>query len=161
LSELTLFLIKISYLAILWIFVLSAISVIRSDMFGARVAPAARTAAAPARGKGKAKKQPKPKARKGSPTHVLVTDGANQGERAELADAPILIGRGSDAAIRLDDDYVSTRHARIASSGDQWFVEDLGSTNGTYIGSARITQPTTLTLGTQVRIGKTILELRK
>jgi pSer/pThr/pTyr-binding forkhead associated (FHA) protein len=156
-SELTLFLIKISYLAILWIFVLSAISVVRSDMFGARIAQGGtREAAAP-----RARRQPKPKARKGSPTHVLVVDGANKGERAELAEAPILIGRGSDAAIRLDDDYVSTRHARIASSGDQWFVEDLGSTNGTYIGSARITQPTTLTLGTQVRIGKTLLELRK
>jgi hypothetical protein len=155
-SELTLFLIKISYLAILWIFVLSAISVIRSDMFGARMPAGAREAAAP-----RARRQPKQKARKGSPTHVLVVDGANKGERADLAQAPILIGRGSDAAIRLDDDYVSTRHARIAHSGDQWFVEDLGSTNGTYIGSARITQPTTLTLGTQIRIGKTLLELRK
>ena len=156
-SELTLFLIRVAYLAILWIFVLSAISVVRSDMFGARVPQGGtREAAAP-----KARRQPKPKARKGSPTHVLVVDGANRGERAELAQAPILIGRGADAAIRLDDDYVSTRHARIASSGDQWFVEDLGSTNGTYIGSARITQPTTLALGTQVRIGKTVLELRK
>jgi pSer/pThr/pTyr-binding forkhead associated (FHA) protein len=155
-SELTLFLIKISYLAILWIFVLSAISVVRSDMFGARVPQTAREAATP-----KPRRQPKQKARKGSPTHVLVVDGANKGERADLASAPILIGRGNDAAIRLDDDYVSTRHARIAASGDQWFVEDLGSTNGTYIGSARITQPTTLALGTQVRIGKTILELRK
>ena len=156
-SELTLFLIKISYLAILWIFVLSAISVVRSDMFGARVPQTAREAAAP-----KPRRQPKQqKARKGAPTHVLVVDGANKGDRAELAEAPILIGRGSDAAIRLDDDYVSTRHARIAASADQWFVEDLGSTNGTYIGSARITQPTTLALGTQVRIGKTLLELRK
>jgi FHA domain-containing protein len=155
-SELTLFLIKISYLAILWIFVLSAISVVRSDMFGARLPASAREAAAP-----RARRQPKQRARKGSPTHVLVVDGANKGERADLSQAPILIGRGSDAAIRLDDDYVSTRHARIAASGDQWFVEDLGSTNGTYIGSARITQPTTLTLGTQVRIGKTLLELRK
>jgi pSer/pThr/pTyr-binding forkhead associated (FHA) protein len=92
---------------------------------------------------------------------VLVVEGSNVGERAELDQAPILIGRGADAQIRLDDDYVSTRHARIAQSADQWFVEDLGSTNGTYIGSARITQPTTITLGTQVRIGKTILELRK
>ncbi len=92
---------------------------------------------------------------------MLVTEGSNAGERAELAEAPILIGRGSDAAICLDDDYVSTRHARIAAAGDQWFVEDLGSTNGTYIGTVRITQPTTITLGTQVRIGKTILELRK
>jgi len=158
-SELTLFLIRVAYLAILWIFVLSAISVIRSDMFGARVPEAARGAAR------RSSKQPKqtqpPKRRRGAPTHVLVTEGANSGERAELEQAPILIGRGNDAAIRLDDDYVSTRHARIAASGDQWFVEDLGSTNGTYIGSVRITQPTTITLGTQVRIGKTILELRK
>jgi len=156
-SELTLFLIRIAFLAILWIFVLSAISVIRSDMFGARVPEAAR-GVEPRREKKGSKPPPK---RRGSPSHVIVTEGSNVGARAELEQAPILIGRGSDAGIRLDDDYVSTRHARIAASGDQWFVEDLGSTNGTYIGTVRITQPTTLTLGTQVRIGKTILELRK
>ena len=158
-SELTLFLIRLAYLAILWIFVLSAISVVRSDMFGARVSDGARQSRGERTKKPKATKAP-PK-RRGSPSHVLVVEGANSGERADLEQAPILIGRGTDAAIRLDDDYVSTRHARIAASGDQWFVEDLGSTNGTYIGSVRITQPTTLTLGTQVRIGKTILELRK
>jgi pSer/pThr/pTyr-binding forkhead associated (FHA) protein len=156
-SELTLFLIRFAYLAILWIFVLSAISVIRTDMFGARM-PAG---SPPARADRKQKASKAPARRRGSPTHVAVIDGANAGDRADLAQAPILIGRGPDAAIRLDDDYVSTRHARIASAEDQWFVEDLGSTNGTYVGSARITQPTTLSLGTQVRIGKTILELRK
>jgi pSer/pThr/pTyr-binding forkhead associated (FHA) protein len=162
LSELTLFLIRLAYLAILWIFVLAAISVIRSDMFCARMPEGAGA------GRAKPPKPPKPSRaakaptkRRGSPTHVLVVEGSNVGERAELDQAPILIGRGADAQIRLDDDYVSTRHARIAQSADQWFVEDLGSTNGTYIGSARITQPTTITLGTQVRIGKTILELRK
>jgi len=154
-SELTLFLIKISYLAILWIFVLSAISVVRSDMFGARMPATAREAAAP-----KARRQPKQKARKGSPTHVLVVDGANKGERADLAQAPILIGRGADAAIRLDDDYVSTRHARIASSGDQWFVEDLGSTNGTYLDRGKVSGPTPVPLGVPIRIGRTSLELR-
>ena len=156
-SELTLFLIKLAYLAILWIFVLSALSVIRSDMFGARIPEGARAAAA----KRDARPVKPPRARRGAPTHVLVVDGENQGERAELADQPLLIGRGSDAAIKLDDDYVSTRHARIAASGDQWFVEDLGSTNGTYVGPVRITQPTTIGLGVQVRVGKTILELRK
>jgi pSer/pThr/pTyr-binding forkhead associated (FHA) protein len=162
-SELTLFLIRLAYLAILWIFVLSAISVIRSDMFGARVPEGARAqgSSKPSRSSRSSGRSKPPAKRRGSPTHVLVTEGANAGERADLERAPILIGRGSDAAIRLDDDYVSTRHARIAASGDDWFVEDLGSTNGTYIGSARITQPTTITLGTQVRIGKTILELRK
>ena len=136
-SELTLFLIRVAYLAILWIFVLSAISVIRSDMFGARVPEAARGVG------GKAPKQKAPPKRRGSPTQVVVTQGSNTGATASLAQAPILIGRGNDAAIKLDDDYVSTRHARIAASGDQWFVEDLGSTNGTYIGTVRITQPTT------------------
>jgi pSer/pThr/pTyr-binding forkhead associated (FHA) protein len=155
-SELTLFLIRFAYLAILWIFVLSAISVIRSDMFGARVPETARGGGVPARTKSKP-----PSRRRGSPTHLVVVEGDNAGARAELDDAPLLIGRGSDAAIKLDDDYVSTRHARVAASGDEWFVEDLGSTNGTYVGSVRITQPTTIGLGIQVRIGKTILELRK
>ena len=161
-SELTLFLVRAAYLAIVWIFVLSAISVIRSDMFGARVPEAVRgSAPVPAGRKGRSKPAKPAKARRGAPTHLIVVEGDNVGARAELSQAPLLIGRGSDAAIKLDDDYVSTRHARIAASGDQWFVEDLGSTNGTYIGSARITQPTTIGLGTQVRIGKTILELRK
>lgn len=157
-SELTLFLIRAAFLAILWIFVLSAISVIRSDMFGARVPESAR-GAAPPQSERKPGKPKKP--RRGSPTHLLVVEGDNPGTRAELTDAPLLIGRGSDAAIKLDDDYVSTRHARIAASGDEWFVEDLGSTNGTYVGPVRITQPTTIGLGVQVRVGKTILELRK
>ncbi|HYO39393.1 MAG TPA: FHA domain-containing protein [Nocardioidaceae bacterium] len=162
-SELTLVLIRFAYLAVLWIFVLSAISVVRSDMFGARVESmpradrrAEKQARRQASSRSKAARRPR-----GAPTHVVVVDGANAGETVSLDEAPILVGRGSDAAIRLDDDYVSTRHARIASSGDQWFVEDLGSTNGTYIGTHRLTQPTTLELGSRVRIGKTTLELRK
>ena len=168
-SELTLMLIRFAYLAILWIFVLSAISVVRSDMFGARIDSTPR---ADRRAERQAQRQAErqagkqasgkpPRRPRGAPTHVAIVDGANVGETVSLDEAPILIGRGSDAAIRLDDDYVSTRHARIASSGDQWFVEDLGSTNGTYIGSHRLTQPTTLQLGSKVRIGKTTLELRK
>jgi pSer/pThr/pTyr-binding forkhead associated (FHA) protein len=159
-SELTLMLIRFGYLAILGIFVLSAISVVRSDMFGARVdsTPRADRKAERQSRQGRTKPAKRPR---GAPTHVAIVEGANAGESVPLDQASILIGRGTDAAIRLDDDYVSTRHARIASSGDQWFVEDLGSTNGTYIGSHRLTQPTTLQLGSKVRIGKTTLELRK
>ncbi|MGA8209501.1 MAG: FHA domain-containing protein [Nocardioidaceae bacterium] len=161
-SELTLMLIRFAYLAILWIFVLSAISVVRSDMFGARIDATPRAERKSERQAKRASSRSKT-ARKprGLPTHVAVLDGANAGDTASLDDAPLLIGRGTDAAIRLDDDYVSTRHARIAASGDQWFIEDLGSTNGTYIGSHRLTQPTTLQLGSTVRIGKTTIELRK
>ena len=162
-SELTLMLIRFAYLAILWIFVLSAVSVVRSDMFGARVdstpraeRKADRQARREAQSRSRSGRRPR-----GEPTHVAVLDGANAGETVSLDEAPILVGRGADAAIRLDDDYVSTRHARIARSGEQWFIEDLGSTNGTYIGSHRLTQPTILQLGSTVRIGKTTLELRK
>ena len=143
-SELTLILIRFAYLAILWIFVLSCISVIRSDMFGARVARQ------PARGRAPgAAGAPRPQAAEARPSRAAAhprrsssSRAATTGETVSLDQAPLLIGRGTDAAIRLDDDYVSTRHARIASSGDQWFVEDLGSTNGTYIGSSRISQAT-------------------
>jgi pSer/pThr/pTyr-binding forkhead associated (FHA) protein len=159
-SELTLVLIRFAYLAILWIFVLSVISVIRSDMFGARVESTPRAERRAQRQTAKSRPNPARRAR-GAPTHVAIVDGASSGQRFSLDDAPLLIGRGNDAAIRLDDDYVSTQHARIASAQDQWFVEDLGSTNGTYIGSQRITQPASLQLGSRVRIGKTTLELRK
>lgn len=159
-SELTLVLIRFAYLAILWILVLSCISVIRSDMFGARV-PAGRAERRSDR-RGEKRKQAKTgRPKRGAPTAVAIVEGAQAGETVSLEQAPLLIGRGHDAAIRLDDDYVSTRHARIGVSGDQWYVEDLGSTNGTYVGSNRITQPTALQLGTRVRIGKTVLELRK
>jgi len=160
-SELTLVLIRFAYLAILWIFVLSAISVVRSDMFGARVETAPRTDRRAERRAEKARNKQSRRPSRGTPTHVAIIEGANSGDTISLDAAPLLIGRGSDAAIRLDDDYVSTRHARIARSNDQWFVEDLGSTNGTYIGSHRLTQPPSLTLGSQIRIGKTTLELRK
>jgi hypothetical protein len=159
-QELTLMLIKFAYLAILWIFVLGAISVIRSDMFGARVD----TAGGPSRAERRAVEKQGRKVSKpprGTPSKVVVVDGPASGASAPLGGDPVLIGRGTDAAIRLDDDYVSTRHARIGSSGGTFYVEDLGSTNGTYIGSQRITQATAIQLGSRVRVGKTTLELKK
>ena len=151
-SELTLFLIRLAYLAILWIFVLSAISVIRSDMFGARVPEAARAAGTP-----RARRQKAPR-RRGQPSHLIVVEGSNEGARAELVDAPLLIGRGPDAAIRLDDDYVSTRHARIGRSEDTWYVEDLGSTNGTYLNGERLRVARPVVKGDRIQLGKTVLE---
>ena len=159
-SELTLTLIRLGFLAVLWLFVLSAVSVIRSDMFGARVtgkAPKATKSPKPA----KEPRQRKPRRDRSAPRQLVVADGPDAGQAVELGSEPLLIGRGTDAAIRLDDDYVSTRHARVATNGEEWFVEDLGSTNGTYVGSQRVTTPTPVTVGTPIRIGKTVLELRR
>ena len=85
-SELTLVLIRFAYLAILWIFVLSAISVVRSDMFGARIESTPRAERRAQRQA--AKNRPKPARRpRGAPTHVAITDGANDGvvERLQVA----------------------------------------------------------------------------
>ena len=154
-SELTLTLIKIGFLALLWLFVLSSVSVIKSDMFGERV-DAGRNQ--PNKSSRPAKP---PKRRRGAPTKIVISEGVNAGANVPLEGAPILLGRGADATIRLDDDYVSTRHARFVPHGDDWYVEDLGSTNGTYIGSQRITGPMVVSIGVQVRVGKTIAELKK
>jgi hypothetical protein len=162
-SELTLTLIKLGFLAVLWLFVLSAVSVIRSDVFGTKApANASRPKAKPKEKSRQKKSEPKSrKPSRGVPTKLQVVSGPNAGQSVPLSDQPILLGRGTDAAIRLDDDYVSTRHARFATNGEQWFVEDVGSTNGTYLGSQRITSPVPVGLGIQVRLGKTIVELRK
>lgn len=157
-SELTLTLIKLGFLAVLWLFVLSAVSVIRSDIFGTKVTSLARPAKQKQKPAAKAKRN---KPLRGTPTKLQVVSGPNAGQSVPLGDKPILLGRGTDAAIRLDDDYVSTRHARFATNGEQWFVEDLGSTNGTYLGSQRLTSPTPIGVGIPVRLGKTIVELRK
>ncbi len=153
--ELTLTLIKIGFLALLWMFVLSSVSVIKSDLFGERVDPQR------APDNKAAKPSKPPKKRRSAPTKLVISEGANAGITVPLERAPILLGRGSDATIRLDDDYVSTRHARFVPHGDDWYIEDLGSTNGTYIGSQRITTPVMVGVGTQVRVGKTIAELKK
>ena len=155
-SELTLTLMKLGFLAVLWLFVLSTVSVVRSDMFGARVDSRA------ARKAGKAPKPAKPpRSRRSAPTQLVIVDGYNAGTAIPLGEEPIVLGRGSDGSIRLDDDYVSTRHARFVPRNGQWFVEDLGSTNGTYVGNQRLTRPTPVNLGTPVRLGKTVVELRK
>src|ERR671931_1211209 len=103
-SELTLTLIKLGFLALLWMFVLAVLSVIRSDLFGAKVNSRVAATVAP-----QATRTPKPakpvKKRKGLPGSVTIADGPQAGVGATLVDEPVIIGRGSDCQIRFDDDY--------------------------------------------------------
>ena len=153
-SELTLLLIKLAFLAVLWFFVIAAVGVIRTDLFGPRTAPApARKPAKPAK--------PVSKPKRGEPRQMVVTGGPLQGTVINLTEAPITIGRANDATLVLSDDYASSRHARLFSQDGQWIVEDLGSTNGTYLDRSKVTRPTPVPLGVPIRIGKTVIELRK
>jgi pSer/pThr/pTyr-binding forkhead associated (FHA) protein len=90
----------------------------------------------------------------------VVTEGGLKGTRIGLTGAPVLIGRADDSTLVLTDDYASTRHARITLSDGMWIVEDLGSTNGTYLGQRKLEGPVPLEIGVPLRIGKTVLELR-
>ncbi|MFK0023479.1 FHA domain-containing protein [Streptomyces sp. NPDC090798] len=176
-SELTLTVMRLGFLAVLWLFVIVAVQVIRSDLFGTRVTQrgsrrdasrpqqAARQAtpppqrqqqAAPPSGGGGGRQ------RRGAPTKLVVSEGTLTGTTVALQGQTITLGRAHDSTIVLDDDYASSRHARIYPDRDgQWIVEDLGSTNGTYLDRSRLTTPTPVPLGAPIRIGKTVIELRK
>ncbi|SFS84724.1 FHA domain-containing protein FhaB/FipA [Saccharopolyspora flava] len=150
--ELMIQLTRAGFLALLWLFVLAALRVVRSDLYsasGMRV-PMPGASRAPGKPRGKSK----------APRQMVVTHGALAGTRISLDGRPILIGRADDSTLVLDDDYASTRHARLSLRGSDWYVEDLGSTNGTYLDRAKVTGPTKVPLGVPIRIGKTVIELR-
>ena len=161
-SNLTLLLIRLAFLAVLWLFVIAAVGVVRTDLFGAsrpgrqrrrqRKPPPQAKAPRPARAG---------KTGRGGPQRLLVTAGGLAGTSIGLTDQQITIGRANDATLVLNDDYASTRHARLFPQDGQWIVEDLGSTNGTYLDRQKVTQPTPVPPGVPIRIGKTVLELRR
>jgi pSer/pThr/pTyr-binding forkhead associated (FHA) protein len=168
-TALTLTLIRLGFLAVLWLFVIAAVGVVRTDLLGnsSGSKPSRRQArrqqqqqarprppAAPAR-------PPRPRSPRSAPQQLLVTAGALAGTSLGLADQQITIGRANDATLVLNDDYASTRHARLFPQDGQWIVEDLGSTNGTYLDRQKVTQPTPVPVGVPIRIGKTVMELRK
>ncbi|WP_432028436.1 FHA domain-containing protein FhaB/FipA [Streptomyces sp. 1222.5] len=174
-SELTLTVMRLGFLAVLWLFVIVAVQVIRSDLFGTRVTQrgsrreagrqqqsgrqqAPRQQAAPPQQRG----QQGGRQRRNAPSKLVVTEGTLTGTTVALQGQTVTLGRAHDSTIVLDDDYASSRHARIYPDRDgQWIVEDLGSTNGTYLDRSRLTTPTPIPLGAPIRIGKTVIELRK
>ncbi|MFE7897011.1 FHA domain-containing protein [Streptomyces sp. NPDC057424] len=169
-SELTLTVMRLGFLAVLWLFVIVAVQVIRSDLFGTRVTQrgarreAGRQQQAAARQAPPQQRQQPAGGRRGrnAPTKLVVTEGTLTGTTVALQGQTITLGRAHDSTIVLDDDYASSRHARIYPDRDgQWIVEDLGSTNGTYLDRSRLTTPTPIALGAPIRIGKTVIELRK
>ncbi|MFH8404646.1 FHA domain-containing protein [Streptomyces sp. NPDC018019] len=174
-SELTLTVMRLGFLAVLWLFVIVAVQVIRSDLFGTRVTQrgAARRGGQEARSQQRQQAAPPQqrrqdggrgnnRQRRGAPTKLVVSEGTLTGTTVALQGQTISLGRAHDSTIVLDDDYASSRHARIYPDRDgQWIVEDLGSTNGTYLDRTRLTTPTPIPLGAPIRIGKTVIELRK
>lgn len=162
-SELTFTLLRLGYLVLLWVFVLSAVAVLRRDLAarGSARPERRRRAEAPAQLQQRAA-TPAPAAapQSSGPTRLVVTAGPLTGTSLPLGASSILIGRAPSCTLVLDDDYSSSRHARIFPQGGSWFVEDLGSTNGTFLGDRQITGPTPLHPGVGVQIGRSVVELQ-
>jgi hypothetical protein len=169
-SELALFLVRFGFMAVLWIFIFSIISVIRADLFGQRVVgratersvptvlstpiiPSAPTGAvsvtAAAVGRSSA-----------SAARLVVTEGESIGREIALTGREIHIGRAPNSDLVVSDEYASTQHAKLVLMNEDWLIQDLNSTNGTYLAGARVGTPAVVKLNTPVKIGKTVFELR-
>ena len=170
-SQLSVTLLRLGFLVLLWVLVLSSIGVLRADLYGTRVtergkgrkarrAPDAVVEKTAAPTRGPTGLRPAEAAAAAAPAgHLAVTTGPLKGTTIPLGAAPVLVRRAPTCTLVIDDDYCSARHCRIFAEGGEWRVEDLGSTNGTYLGNQRVTDPVPLRRGDQVRIGATTLEL--
>ena len=170
-SELTLLLLRVGFLILMWAFVFAIVYALRSDLFGTKVrrmpasaapaaaaassspaaaaAPAARPASAPAAAGG-------PPARR-----LVITSGAKEGLELPLEGDQLTIGRSADSGLVIRDDYTSTHHARLMLWDDVWMVQDLDSTNGTFVKGKKVGAPTPVPPNTPVSIGTTTFELRR
>lgn len=179
-SEVTITLLRLGYLALLWVLVLSAISVLRRDLYGTRISDRRRArvvtppsppstppaapgtpAPVPVPAHDPSPRGPRRTGGSSAPSRLVVTEGPLRGTILPLGSASVLVGRSPSCTLVLDDDYSSSRHARLFPQADGWYVEDLGSTNGTFVGEHRIDGPTRLATGTSVRVGRSVLELQR
>jgi len=157
-SDLTITALRFGFLLLLWVLIFSIVSAMRRDlMLGRKAAAGAPTARQVRRNPELAENQQpvKQQARQ-----LVVVEGPLKGRTLPLAASPILLGRAQEATLVLEDDYASGRHARLFPQGSRWFIEDLGSTNGTYLGDQQLTRALPVEPGVPVRIGKTVIELR-
>lgn len=170
-GELTLLLLRFGFLLLLWAFVFAIVYALRADLFGDRVRrmpteQAAPQAASPApavapRPVAAASAASAPAATTGTASRLVITSGAKEGLELELGNQPLTIGRSGESGLVIRDDYTSTHHARLVLWSDEWVIQDLDSTNGTFLGGVRVTAPTPVPLNTPVKIGTTSFELRR
>jgi pSer/pThr/pTyr-binding forkhead associated (FHA) protein len=146
--DIVLDLLKYAFLAILYVFIARAVRAVYVELNPPAVSTRAASAKAPARRTKKA------------PNKAVVVEGSASKKSVDLS-GEVIVGRGDNCHVVLNDSYVSQAHARIFTRGDSVMLEDLGSTNGTYLNRRKIAAPVELQRGDKVKIGKTVLEMRK
>ncbi len=157
-GELTVTLLRFGFLILLWVLVLSTVGALRRDLVVGRRNKVGTPSAREIRKNPDLAEEPAPV--RTSARRLVVTEGPLAGTTVDLAASPILLGRAQEATLILEDDYASGRHARLFPQGSRWFVEDLGSTNGTFLAGTQLTRALPVEPGVPIRIGKTVIELR-
>ncbi|MFM6963557.1 MAG: FHA domain-containing protein [Micrococcales bacterium] len=166
-SDLALYIVRIAFLVVLWIFIFSIISVIRADLFGQKVvsrvtranvpqsvsSPVLPTAPAPIVSN-------LPTEGGAVATKLEITGGDRKGFVVRLDRREITIGRAENSDLVISDEYASTHHAKLVLMNNDWMLQDLNSTNGTFVNDNRVGTPLVVKIGTPIRIGKTVFELR-
>ncbi len=164
-SELTITLLRLGYLVLLWLLVLSAIGVLRRDLYGTRITSRGTSRGAksknPSTSPTPAVPEPRPGRKATQATRLVVVEGPLTGTTIPLGASAVVIGRAPGCTLVLDDDYSSSKHARVFPQDGRWFVEDMGSTNGTFVADQRVDGPIELAPGTPVRVGRTVFELQR
>lgn len=145
---------KVVFLVLLYVFVWRVVRAVAVDVRRARPAGAPGAATVPSAAA-------RPTGRGRPPKTVVVSDDRGAKGRTYRLDGSVRIGRSEDCEVRLTDTYASAHHARMYDRDGVWYVEDLGSTNGTYLNQRRISAPAELRAGDRVKIGRTVLELRR
>jgi pSer/pThr/pTyr-binding forkhead associated (FHA) protein len=90
---------------------------------------------------------------------VIHSEGAKP--RTVAVSGNMVMGRAPECELALEDTFVSQQHARLFAKNGSWYVEDLGSTNGTFVNDQRLGAPAMVQPGDRVRVGTTIMELRR
>lgn len=165
-SELALFLVRIGFVAVLWIFILSLLSVIRADLYGRRVISKIARQNAPQLGStsgiaGSVASLGIEDGESFTPNHIAMLTGRNAGSNTSIeGKREVLIGRAASCDLVLGDEFSSNMHAKLVLVGEDWVLQDLNSTNGTFLDGKRIGTPATIRAGMTIRIGTTTFELR-
>ncbi|MGX1694566.1 FHA domain-containing protein FhaB/FipA [Microbacterium keratanolyticum] len=168
-SELTLLILRIGFLVLLWFFVFAVVYSLRADLFGVRVRKMPQTADATAGSAPPVAAAPKAapaRSRAGEPATatsvetLVITSGPKAGLEIPLESESMTIGRSSESGLVIRDDYTSSHHARLQLRGGQWVIQDLDSTNGTFLNGQRVSGTAAVTIGTPIKVGATTFELR-
>jgi pSer/pThr/pTyr-binding forkhead associated (FHA) protein len=146
--------VKVAFLAILYLFVARAVRAVVLDVFGPRA-----QRRRPPRAQRAAPRPAPPRPSRRLPKELVVADAS--GKRTVPLKDSVTVGRAATCDLVVSDTYVSNVHARIFAKDGAYWLEDLGSTNGTYMNRAKVAVPTAIGPGDEIRIGKAVLELRR